>query len=151
MLEIQSELFDLAELWGLRREGGNPCRSVHKYKGRKRERGLSDEEFRALGAVLNVMDAEGSADAAAIRLLMLTGYRLLTRTRSGCRMERRAHVWYRCREQRRRSCRDCPVTGIARGSLRAARGGEGWPNFSLPGSGCASEPVWKHVGQRYPT
>ena len=78
MLEIQSKLFNLAELWGLRREGGNPCRFVHKYKERKRERFLSDEEFQGLGAVLNEMETEGSVSAhaaAAIRLLMLTGCR----------------------------------------------------------------------------
>lgn len=78
VLEIQSKLFNLAELWGLRREGGNPCRFVHKYKEKKRERFLSDEEFRGLGAVLSEMEAEGSVSAhaaAAIRLLMLTGCR----------------------------------------------------------------------------
>ena len=78
VLEIQSKLFNLAELWGLRREGGNPCRFVRKYKERKRERFLSDEEFRGLGAVLNEMEVERSVSAhaaAAIRLLMLTGCR----------------------------------------------------------------------------
>ena len=78
VLEIESKLFNLAELWGLRREGGNPCRFVRKYKERKRERFLSDEEFRRLGEVLNEMEAEGSVSAyaaAAIRLLMLTGCR----------------------------------------------------------------------------
>ncbi len=77
VLEIQRKLFNLAELWGLRREG-NPCRFVHKYKEKKRERFLSDEEFRGLGAVLSEMEAEGSVSppvAAAIRLLTLTGRR----------------------------------------------------------------------------
>ena len=78
VLEIESKMFNLAELWGLRREGGNPCRFVRKYKERKRERFLSDEEFRRLGEDLNEMEAEGSVSAyaaAAIRLLMLTGCR----------------------------------------------------------------------------
>ena len=78
VLDIESKLFNLAELWGLRREGGNPCRFVRKYKERKRERFLSDEEFRRLGEVLNEMEAKGSVSAyaaAAIRLLMLTGCR----------------------------------------------------------------------------
>ena len=78
VLEIESKLFNLAVLWGLRREGGNPCRFVRKYKERKRERFLSDEEFRRLGEVLNEMEAQGSVSAyaaAAIRLLMLTGCR----------------------------------------------------------------------------
>ena len=42
----------LAEAWGLRRDGGNPCRFVQKYKEQKRERFLSDDEFRRLGRVL---------------------------------------------------------------------------------------------------
>ena len=58
--------------------GGNPCRFVRKYKERKRERFLSEEEFRRLGEMLNEMEAEGVVSvypAAAIRLLMLTGCR----------------------------------------------------------------------------
>ena len=78
VLEIESKLFNLAELWGLRREGGNPCRFVRKYRERKRERFLSDEEFRRLGEVLNEMETKGAVSAyaaTAIRLLMLTGCR----------------------------------------------------------------------------
>ena len=78
VLEIEGKIFNLAELWGLRRDGGNPCRFVRKYKEHKRERFLSDEEFRRLGEVLNEVEAEGSVSphaAAAIRLLMLTGCR----------------------------------------------------------------------------
>ena len=65
VLEIESKMFNLAELWGLRREGGNPCRFVRKYTERKRERFLSDEEFRRLGEVLNEMEATGSVSAYA--------------------------------------------------------------------------------------
>ena len=78
VLEVQSKMFNLATDWRWRREGANPCRSVPKYPERKRERFLSDEEFRRLGDVLNEMEAEGSVPlyaAAAIRLLMLTGCR----------------------------------------------------------------------------
>ena len=59
----------------MRRGGVNPWRFVQKYKERKRERFLSDAEFRGLGAVLNEMEAHGAvlAHAEAIRLLMLTG------------------------------------------------------------------------------
>ena len=42
----------LAEAWGLRRDGGNPCRFVQRYKEQKRERFLSDDEFRRMGRVL---------------------------------------------------------------------------------------------------
>ena len=78
VLEIQSKIFNLVELWGWRGDKGNPCRHVRKYKEEKRERFLSDEEFRRLGEVVNEMEATGSVtvyEAAAIRLLMLTGCR----------------------------------------------------------------------------
>ena len=67
----------MAEEWKLR-TGGNPCRFVRKYPETKRERLLTDEEFRRVGEVLDGMEAEGrlpAHPAAAIRLLMLTGCR----------------------------------------------------------------------------
>ena len=76
-LEIANKLFNLAEQWELR-TGANPCRFVRKYRETKRERFLTDEEFRRLGAVLDEMEAEGTLPlypAAALRLLMLTGCR----------------------------------------------------------------------------
>ena len=77
VLEIENKIFNLAEEWNLRSKG-NPCRFVRKYREQKRERFLTDEEFRNLGDVLNRMEAEGALPvypAAAIRLLMLTGCR----------------------------------------------------------------------------
>ena len=76
-LDIATKLFNLAEEWKLR-TGGNPCKFVRKYREHKRERFLTDEEFRRLGEVLNEMEADGSLPvhpAAAVRLLMLTGCR----------------------------------------------------------------------------
>ena len=78
VLEIASKMFNLAELWRLRRGGSNPCRFVRKYAMHKRERFLSESEFRRLGKILTEMEAEGSLPfqaAAALRLLMLTGCR----------------------------------------------------------------------------
>ena len=79
ILEVARKMFGLAEAWGLRRDGGNPCRFVQKYKEQKRERFLSDHEFRRLGRVLAEVEADGSESLAAVtavRLLMLTGCRL---------------------------------------------------------------------------
>ena len=76
-LEIGSKLFNLAEEWKLR-TGGNPCKYVRKYREEKRERFLTEAEFRHLGAVLTEMESAGRLPvypAAAIRLLMLTGCR----------------------------------------------------------------------------
>ena len=77
ILEVVRKMFNLAEAWGLRKDGANPCRFVQKYKEKRRERFLTEDEFRRLGQVLN--EAEGSetfSAVTAIRLLMLTGCRL---------------------------------------------------------------------------
>ena len=79
ILEVVRKMFNLAEGWGLRKDGSNPCRHVQKYKEKKRERFLSDDEFHKLGQVLNEIEAEGPeirSAVTAIRLLMLTGCRL---------------------------------------------------------------------------
>ena len=79
ILEVVRKMFNLADAWGLRPDGANPCRFVQKYKERKRERFLTEEECRRLGQVLNEVGADGSetvSAVAAIRLLMLTGCRL---------------------------------------------------------------------------
>ena len=55
-----------------------PCRHAKKYPENKRERFLSDDEYRRLGAALRDAEREGFASPAAIaaiRLLMLTGCR----------------------------------------------------------------------------
>ena len=78
-LMILAKMFALAAAWGLGPEGNNPCRSVRKYKERKRERFLTREEYRRLGTVLAAAEADGSVwphAVAALRLLMLTGCRL---------------------------------------------------------------------------
>ena len=73
-----SSMYKLAEGWGLVPEGVNPCRSLVKYPGRRRERFLTEAEFMRLGSVLDNVEAKGVASApavAAIRLLILTGCR----------------------------------------------------------------------------
>ena len=74
-----SSMYKLAGEWGLVPEGLlNPCRSLVKYPGRRRERFLTESEFMRLGSVLDNVEAKGGASApavAAIRLLILTGCR----------------------------------------------------------------------------
>ena len=78
VLTLLSKAFNLAEVWGWRPEGSNPCRHVSRYKEETRDRYLSESELRRLGGVLNFFQ---SAQAmcpyaiAAIRLLILTGCR----------------------------------------------------------------------------
>ena len=78
-LGVLSKMFNMAEVWGLRPDGSNPCLHVKRFKEEKRERFLSAEEFRRLGSVLDEILQEGSetrSAVVAIRLLMLTGCRL---------------------------------------------------------------------------
>lgn len=78
-LGVLSKMFTLAEVWGLRPDGSNPCLNVKKNAERKRERFLSDEEFARLGIALSAAErdrTEAQSAIDAIRLLMLTGCRL---------------------------------------------------------------------------
>lgn len=77
-LSALSKMFNLAELWGLRDEGTNPCRGVKKYKGKKRERYLTFEEAAELGRALQEHKHYPDQNLAAIfclQLLLLTGCR----------------------------------------------------------------------------
>ena len=78
VLWVLSKMFSLAEAWGRRPAGTNPCRSVRPYKMRRRERFLSRAEYRRIGRALGEAESNGWAwppAVAAIRLLMLTGCR----------------------------------------------------------------------------
>ena len=77
-INMLSQLIGQAATWGLMPEGTNPCRQVQRFREGRRERFLTDVEFRRLGRVLDEMEAAGEAPVhalAAIRLLMLTGCR----------------------------------------------------------------------------
>ena len=76
VLGVLSKMFSLAEVWGLRPNGSNPCRHVKRYKENKRERFLSPEETERLGEVLREAELEMPSAVAAFRLLLLTGCRL---------------------------------------------------------------------------
>lgn len=78
-LGVLSKIFTLCEIWGLRRDGSNPCRHVPRYPEKKKERFLSELELSRLGAILDDAERDGSESRAAInaiRLLILTGCRL---------------------------------------------------------------------------
>ena len=73
-----SRMLNRAEAWGLFPAGRNPCRHVAKYRQRRRERFLTEEEFRRLGLTLTALEAQRQVPAhaaGALRLLMLTGCR----------------------------------------------------------------------------
>ncbi|MCD9149257.1 site-specific integrase [Pseudophaeobacter flagellatus] len=78
-LGVLSKMFNLAEIWGLRPDGSNPCRHVPKYREIKRERYLNQNELQRLGHVLSEVERDGTETpfvVAAFRLLILTGCRL---------------------------------------------------------------------------
>ncbi|PHZ86754.1 site-specific integrase [Paremcibacter congregatus] len=78
-LGVLSKMMNLAEIWGLRQDGSNPCRHVKKYPEKGRERFLSKEEFIRLAEVLDEVEASGEETHSCInayRLLMYTGCRL---------------------------------------------------------------------------
>ena len=73
-----SRMLNRAEAWGLAPAGGNPCRQMPRSRSRRRERFLTEDEFRRLGDSLDALESEGRVPthaAAAFRLLMLTGCR----------------------------------------------------------------------------
>ena len=79
ILSVLSKMFNLAEIWGMRREGSNPCTRVLRFPEGRRERFLSSEEIAQLGRTLDESLAAGKEKRpaiAALRLLMLTGCRL---------------------------------------------------------------------------
>jgi integrase len=78
-LGVLCKMMNVAEEWGLRPDGSNPCRHVKKYREQKRERYLTKEELQRLGRVLadpETKATESPFAIAAIGLLVLTGARL---------------------------------------------------------------------------
>jgi integrase len=74
-----SKMFNLAEDWGLRREGSNPARRIRKFREEEKKRYLADDEQARLGqALADALETgeETEHAVAAISLLMLTGCRL---------------------------------------------------------------------------
>jgi len=78
VVAMLSKMFSLAQTWELVPRGRNPCKAVNHYREQPRERFLTPEEYRSVGAALREVEADGSMwppAIAAIRLLMLTGCR----------------------------------------------------------------------------
>ncbi len=102
VLAVCSKAFNLAETWGMRPEGTNPCQKIERYPEVLRERFLSDGELIQLGETLRLAETTGLPwvfpagkvvskhvakpenrrtpvawqAVAAIRLLLFTGCRL---------------------------------------------------------------------------
>lgn len=74
-LACLSKMLNLAEVWGLRPEGTNPCRRVEKFPEEPKNRYLSGDEVGRLAEVLARHESKSPYLVAAIRLLILTGLR----------------------------------------------------------------------------
>jgi len=77
-LALLSHLFNMAEKWGVRADGSNPCRHVERFEETKRERFLSAAELARLGKALAAAEKRNDVSPfalAAIRLLIFTGAR----------------------------------------------------------------------------
>jgi integrase len=75
---LLSKMMNLAERWGIRPDGSNPCRHVERNRERRRERFLSAGELGRLGKTLAEAEhtaTESASVIAAIRLLIFTGAR----------------------------------------------------------------------------
>lgn len=53
------KMFNLAEIWGYRPDGSNPCRHVQKYTEKGSTRFITDDEMRKLFAYLDRADRDG--------------------------------------------------------------------------------------------
>lgn len=58
-LSVLRKMFNLAEIWGYRPDGSNPCRHVPLYTGGKTNRLITDEEMARLFKHLDQIEAEG--------------------------------------------------------------------------------------------
>lgn len=58
VLSLARKMFNLAELWGCRPDGSNPCRHVPKYPEKGSTRFITDEQMAKLFAYLDKSEAE---------------------------------------------------------------------------------------------
>ncbi|MEG6992955.1 integrase, partial [Pseudomonas aeruginosa] len=58
VLACLRKMFNLAELWGYRPDGSNPCRHVSKYPEKGSTRLITDEQMVKLFAYLDKAEAE---------------------------------------------------------------------------------------------
>jgi integrase len=59
VLSALRKMFNLAEVWGLRPDGSNPCRHIPKYPERGKTRLITDAELKRLYAYLHKAKVEG--------------------------------------------------------------------------------------------
>lgn len=79
VLALLRRLMSLAEAWGMRSPGTNPCSRVEQFRERARQRYLDATELQAIGNAIDALIAEKAISPTAgnaIELLALSGARL---------------------------------------------------------------------------
>ena len=79
VFECVRRMMNVAEKWGVRPDGSNPCLRVERFRDQSREHYLTARELAALGDALTEAErtrTELPSVVAAVRLLILTGCRL---------------------------------------------------------------------------
>lgn len=81
VLALLSKAFNLAEVWGLRPQGSNPCKHVQRFRERKVERYLSADQYRAVFGAIDKAAETGRSPrtktaCSVLRVLALTGLRV---------------------------------------------------------------------------
>ncbi|MDR4485373.1 MAG: tyrosine-type recombinase/integrase [Nitrospirales bacterium] len=79
VLSLLTTMLNVAERWGLRPDGSNPCKHIQRFKEQRRERFLSSEELARLGQAIAKAEQNNAHSPfilALFRLLIFTGARL---------------------------------------------------------------------------
>lgn len=75
VLSTLSKMFNLAEMWGLRTDGSNPCRHLRKFREGQRERFLARTEIIRLTKELERQESASPHFVGFLRIALLTGMR----------------------------------------------------------------------------
>jgi integrase len=145
-LAVLSKLFSLAELWGERDEGTNPCYGVPRFREEKRQRYLNPEELRRLTKFL-----DGTITADCIRLLILTGIRigeLLALTWKQVDFDTRTITFKEHKTGRKVGVKTLPLSAGAVALLKAMPRLLGSPPKVCPETESSLERYWRDVRTR---
>lgn len=64
---LLSKMMNLAEVWGWRSDGSNPCRHIGRYKEKRRERFLSEREMQLIGQALRQLEEPSATPVRVVQ------------------------------------------------------------------------------------
>src|SRR5690606_32921679 len=86
LLACVRKMFNMAEVWGYRPDGSNPCRHVPKFREGSKTRYITDEELARLFAYLDLADEEG-LEHPTLTLAIRLQFEFSTRMSEVCELE----------------------------------------------------------------